>query len=389
MKVVINCNEFKKAVDRVLAVVPQKPSIEVLKAVKLEANSDKLIISGTDIVGFVKVYIDAQVIESGVSYILYEDIKKVYKLDGMVTLDSDSESNHRCTVSNHKKKSTVTTRDFAGCEYEYPTDTDRAAMEISERELVHALADIGTFIDPNCNNVAMESYFFDGMNDRIVGLNGHCLGIKRIAGVFKKDCKLVIPCTIYPHLKKIANVKSDKVVKVSYNTKYVQFSGEDFDYWSRLSDCEYYKVDSLLNINDDFEFKLEPEEIVKLSKEYKSVLSATDNNPMFVVYDDNNKSINTGVITPDYMTSDLVDGFKNVHGLDKTVVFGFNPRYIYDAMQLFSDEVNVKGMFRTSGVTGAQTSPLIFFDNVYTALVLPVNVAKEKIEQFKSYINVA
>lgn len=386
MRVVVNCGDFRKAVDRVLAVVPKKPSFNQLKAVKLEATNNGLTISGTDLVGYVKVYIDAQIEESGVSFIMLEDIKKIYKLDGMVTLDADSEKKGSCTISNHKKKSTVSTHDYVNDDIKFPADVNEVVMEISERELVQALTDMSVFLG-NDSNRALSSFCFDGKNNRIIALDGHYLGMKKLNSVFKKVCEIVVPGEAFPHIKKVASAKSDDTVVAYINNKYIKFKGKDFEYSIKLPDCTYFNVDSLFkSINDEYEFTVNANELGNLAKEYKTALSS-DTTPMYMLVD--NDGLHTGLFMSDYSTADTVSGYHIENTLKRSLFYGFNPRYIFNSMQLFNGDVLAKGSYKSSLATGTQNSCIIFQDDTYTVLILPVHTSEENMNRFKTYINAA
>ena len=386
MRVEFNCGDFKKAVDRVLAVVPKKPSFEQLKTVKLEAKDDKVVVSGTDLEGYVKVYIDAKVIESGASFIMYDDIKKIYKLDGLVTLDADSEKQKCCTISNHKKKSTVPTHDYTNSDIEFPADVNEFIMEITEHELVCVLSELSVFLGSPTNR-AMASYSFDGKYNRIVALDGHYLCIKNMKNTFKSERKVVVPGEVFPHIKKVANAKSNNIVTAYINNKYIKFCGVDFEYTYRLADCEYFNVDSLFkNMNDEFEFTVDSDEFKILAKDYKSTVTDENKNPMLMLIE--NDGLHTGLFMSDYSTADVVSGFQINNTLKKSLFYGFNPRYIFNSMQLFDGNVNVKGSYKSSVVTGTQNSPLVFHDDTYTVLILPVRTDEEIMNNFKSYISV-
>lgn len=385
MKAIIMCEEFKKVADRAMVVVPKKSSVPLLETLRVEAKGNMVIISGSDLDSFVKIKMFARVIESGVAYIHKEDIKKIYKLAGEVVLESDGKS---CTISNSKKKSSVLTYKCED-EIKFPEIPAEKAMNITEENLTSSLSALECFLSESDSNKMMTGYFFDGAKERIVALDGHRIGIKKMEDTFiKKDLNAVVPGFTCQHMKKIVDVKRNKNVSVYADKKYIVFQGDDFIYWSRLLDGEYFKVDKMLDFYADYEFTLEPEEMKKLAKEYASVAKGLDKVPMHMVYEADNNTIHTGIIAANYMTADVVEGFdaREATGLDKDLVYCLDPKYIMESMQLFKDTVKVKGMYRRNSAGFAQISPLLFSNDEFISLVLPVNASVEYVERFRNYI---
>jgi DNA polymerase-3 subunit beta len=259
-------------------------------------------------------------------------------------------------------------------------------MEISENTLMSALTDLACFLDCGLCNKLMTGYFFDGTKERVVALDGHRIGIKNIKETFlDKNFKFVIPGEVCSHLKKIINSKHDGIISVFTDNKYVMLVGKDFVYWSRLIEGEYYKVDQMIDMSYDFEFEIDAAELGSYAKEYKKAASSEDKTPMFFTYEKDKNVFQTGIVTHSYMTTDTISGYENkASGLTKDFLYGFNPLYVMDAMSLFKDEVTCKGMY--SMRAGHQISPIVFCDDTYTALVLPVNVSEENVIAFKDYI---
>lgn len=384
MKVNFQCEDFKKAVDRALAVVPKRSSLAVLYSIKIATKDNCVIISATNTEAFIEISLEATVIESGVSFIQDDDIKKIYGLSGEVEL---SVSDEKVTIKNAKKKSSVANRDYAECEISFPEKSTEQVMSISGRELIDTLSKLSCFLDLDNTNRLMTGYYFDGQKKRIVALEGHYFAFRNMDGVFCKDAKsLVIPGFTYTHLKKIVGIKYNGDIKIYAGKKYVMFVGEDFTYWSRLIDGQYFDIDSLMKNNYDYKFSLDAKEFGGLAKEYKKAIGA-NRIPMYMLYDNSNSSIHTGVVSQGYMTADVVEGYdsRRSFGLSEDFLYGFNPEYIINTMALFDGEITCKGTNGTNTL-GCKISPLIFESDAYTAFVLPVNLKTEEVQVFKSYI---
>lgn len=383
MKVEFYGEEFKKVVDRALVVVPKKTYVDILHCVRLEAKKDCITITSTDLEGYANIKVDAKVYEPGIVYIDSEDIKKIYNLKGNVILESISETNTiKLLIHNSKKKSAVLARLYTDKDLSFPENPDHQIIETTEKDLLSALSDLAPYISNNESNKTMTGYYFDSNKNRIIALDGCRVGIKNMSKFFIDECSAIVPVGAYLHLKKIANNKSDKKIKVYKNYKYIKFEGDDFTYTSRLIDGEYFKIDAILNANYDCEFSLAPKEIGELAKEYKKTLKGNERLPMFLTYNFKNKVMYTGISTASYITFDLVDSLKINSGLNKELTYAFNPTNIIDAMNLFNENVMCKCLH----CEGIQKTPIVFYNDTYTVLVLPVNADRKNVERFKEFV---
>lgn len=383
MKVVFFGEEFKKAVDRVLVATSKKSYLSILYCVRVEAKDNQLTVSATDSEGFATVSIDADVLEPGVNYIMDDDIKKIYNLTGNVTLESTFETNaNKVTVCNGKKKSSVVITLYTDEDYLFPENPDKEVAVTTEKNLLSAMSDVAPYLSGNDTNKTMTGYSFESKKNRIVALDGHRIGIKNLPGFFTSDCSVVVPGKVYMHLKKIASAKSDSEVRVYANKKYIKFVGSDFVYFSRLIDAIYFKVDDMLNASYDCEFSINAKEMGNLAKEYKKSLKSNDKLPMLLTYNHDNNTMYSGIATSSYITSDVVEDLKVYSGMNRDLTYAFNPVFIADAMQLFNDDVMCKCIH--GGVI--QKSPIVFYDDTYTVLILPVNTDLNMVDRFKRFV---
>ena len=66
----------------------------------------------------------------------------------------------------------------------------------------------------------------------------------------------------------------------------------------------------------------------------------------------------------------------------------FNPLYIYEAMQLYDDEVKCHGVIKTSQ-SGGMITPIVFDNDEYLSLILPVTVKNGIADRFVEYLKAA
>jgi DNA polymerase III sliding clamp (beta) subunit (PCNA family) len=261
-------------------------------------------------------------------------------------------------------------------------------MDIEGQRLVQTLGSLSCFISDNFNNIMMTGYSFDGKAKRIVALDSHRIGLRRMENDFMTDKKIVVPGVVYSQLKKISTAKSGNI-QVLANDKHVEFIGEDFKLYSRLIAGEYFNIDTMLDTFYDYQLVIDPKELYKLCKEYYGVAKSAKA-PMYFTYNKEHNLVRTGISTSDYITVDeleTVDKNKST-GLNKDFIYGFNPLYIYEAMQLFDGEVKCCGVLKTGSFRNV-ICPIVFDDDEYLAFVLPVNIASELTDKFIEYLNAA
>ena len=104
MKFEIGGDVFKKAVDRVMAMIPNKAAIYDLECVRFVAENNKVQIIGFDTECYCNVTVPALVMEDGEAVVHKDDLKKVYTIKNNLLVVSEQEM---FTVSNGKKKSTT------------------------------------------------------------------------------------------------------------------------------------------------------------------------------------------------------------------------------------------------------------------------------------------
>lgn len=388
MKFEIDCRDLKKAADKVMTVVPKKTALYVMEHMKIATSYNSIIISATNSEQFVNIRVPATIIEPGETFVSKDNIKKVYNLTEYVTISVD---NGKFNIKGSKKKSAVPAMAYKKDDLlTFPMmDSKEKFMDIKSQKLVQTLGSLSCFLfKDNESNKVMAGYSFDGDGKRIVAIDGHRIGLRRMDNCFVTDKKVVVPGAVYPQLKKIATDKESNT-EVFMTDKYIQFIGTDFELFSRLIEGEYFNVDQMLNECTDYELYVNPSDLGKLAKEYNAIVKSTKS-PMYFTYNKELNLIRTGVSISDYITVDEVEivNEKQAIGLSKDFMYGFDPLFIQEAMQLYDDEVKCSGAIKTRG-NNVIITPIKFDNGDYLSLVLPVNITGDTADKFLEYLNAA
>lgn len=376
MKVKFNGEDFKKAIERAGAVIPKKSPVPILECVRIEANScgGKFTLFATNMEAFVSVDVPAEIMEDGIVYAVHSDLKKIAAIPGTVALEV---ADGKIIAANEKKKSSIPHTQYTDGEYIFPGKVESILMESTENEIITTLAELSSFVlDDGGKNAITSTFHLDGVNNRMYALDGHKVAVKKT--MFAAEKEVAIPCGSYAHLKKITR-KSDDTVKVYSDGKYVMFSGEDFEYTTRVVEkaTGQYSIDRLFNcFQPDAEFTFSAEEMGKLAKEYGKI---TKESPMYISFGVD--TINTGVMLPDFTTSDKLDATcKNADG----VLYAVNPSFVRDAMDLFGGKITAS-FERGKGFI--QKKQILIEDDTYKVIILPIACSEEKAEAFVKFAN--
>lgn len=389
MKFSIDCPEFKKAVEKAVVLMPKASSLYILECLQLTTGDNAIIISTTNTEQYLKLEVPATIIEPGECFVDKNDIKKVYGLSGMVTVEV---ADGKFTVHNSKKKSAVAVKGYdENDKITYPAMEDEELfIEMQEKDFVSTLAALSISLSDNEANKMMCGYNLDGKASRITTLDGFRFTFRRMQNCFKTESNVTIPSAVYNQLKKIIAGRRNDDIQVYIDKKYILFSGNGYQLWSRLFKGEYFQIDKIVPSFFDFSFNISPKEMAKIGKEYTAAVKECQKMPMYLVYSNDDSLLRTGLLMSDYATVDVIEGFdsRKAEGLNKDFIYGFNPLYIKDAMTLYDDMVECKGTYSLKG--GNRMIAPIFFDNgEYFSCVLPVNVDQDSVDKFNQFANAA
>lgn len=378
MKFEIGGDVFKKAVDRVMAMIPNKAAIYDLECVRLVAEHNKVEIIGFDTECYCSVTVPALVMEDGEAVVHKDDLKKVYTIKNNLLVVSEQEM---FTVSNGKKKSTTkaNTHYDAGdyFDMDFCKDSDNKVLEMPDSKLLEVLTRVNAYTahsdDPN---ILTRAIHFDSEDRKVVGIDSHRIGLfedineSYFAG---NDITANVPNVIVAHMKKLL-MKNGSYVEMYANKKLSAFIGEDFTYCIRNYTGEYFDYKQFANGFEFRKFYVNRKELAEVSKEY-SKLVKSEKKPMYMGY--NNRAFMTAIFVSGYSTSDVIET-EDAEEIGDGFVIGVSPEFINDAM------IGLDSEMVTMGFTNRK-SPIIVSDGEYTGYVLPVNISGMEIDNYIGY----
>ena len=378
MKFEIGGDVFKKAVDRVMAMIPNKAAIYNLECVRLVAEHNKVEIIGFDTECYCNVTVPALVMEDGEAVVHKDDLKKVYTIKNDLLVVSEQEM---FTVSNGKKKSTTKANiHYDAGDYfdmDFCKDKGNMVLKMPDSKLLEVLTRTNAYTKHGLNeDRLMKAIHFDGRDQKVVGVDGHRFVIYNninYAYFDHNDIRVNVPNVIVAHMKKLLS-KNGSYVEMYANKKYSAFIGEDFTYCIRNYEGKYFDYNKFCYGVKFRVFYINRKELAEVSKEY-SKLAKSEKKAMFIGY--NNRAFTTAIFVNGYATSDVIET-EDAEEIDDGFVIGVNPEFINDAMNGLDSEMIAMGF-------ADRKSPIIVNDGEYTGYVLPMHISGMEIDNYIGY----
>lgn len=312
--------------------------------------------------------------QPGVFGIDVDDIKIISKMSGEITLEDVTTEDMEVGKINIKcGKKIVTIPRYQNIDIFLPSmdESEKKIMSVKENWLLETLVNLNTYTSSNDNMKMMQVFNFNTKSKRIDALDGHRIGMRTLENqtIYETTenpfdtVKIHNKCV--PVFKKLMDKKSEKEIKIYQDEKYIRLEGNDFTYIIRRIDGEYFKVDQMLNISEDYRFVPDREQILEAMK-YDAELrktSGADKKP--VVLHSENGNLYSYIAAGKYEAFDEFETSEN--NMKDNFYIGFDPQFLTDAFNIVDSDKPL--CFGTGN-----KAPLLINGNEYKILVLPVNL---------------
>lgn len=381
MKFTMNAKELKELMERGMAAINKKAVLSLLTRLYFQVDKNGTIkLWGTDMEHWAEVRSDSAYQTSpGIVGIDIEDIKIISKMAGEITLeDVTTESMEVGKINIKCGKKMVTIPRYANTDIFLPTmdETEKKIISVKENWLLETITNLVLFTDDNFYNKMMSVFNFNTKAKRIEALEGHKIGMRTLENqtIYERTenpfetVKLHNMCV--PVFKKLMDKKSEKEVIIYQDNKYIRIEGNDFTYVIRRIDGEYYNVDKILSIPEDYRFIPDKEEILE-AMTYDADLIKTskvdgkDKKPV-VLHSENGK-LYSYIHVSKYEAFDEIETEQN--NMNENFYVGFDPKYLTEIFNVVDSEKPVC-------IGGNAKSPMIITGNEYSFLVLPVIITE-------------
>ena len=371
MKFTMNAKELKAMMEKGLAAIDKKVTLDSLKKLYMQVEEDGTVkMWGTDMEHFAEIRTNNAFDTSpGILGIDIDDIKIISKMNGDVTLeDISTEKQQRINVKCGKK--IVTIPRYANTDIFLPAmdDTETHILSVAENWLLETIVNLSLFTAGTDVNKMMDVFNFNTKQKRIEALDGFRIGMRSLENqniIVETEnpfdtVKLHVKCL--PVFKKIMDKKSDSEVKVYQDQKFIRVEGKDFTYIIKRVDRQYFNIEQMLTNSRDFVFNVDREEMLNVMK-YNADMVKAEKKPT-ILHSENGK-LYSFLRTSRYETFDEIEA-KNLT-MNDDLFIGFNSHYLVDVLSIVDSD---KPVFRGS----KRNAPMFIDGNEYSFLILPANV---------------
>ena len=388
MKFTMNAKELKTMMEKGMAAIDKKASLSSLTRLYFEVDGNGIVkVLGTNIEHYAEVRTDSAYQTSpGVLGISIDDIKVISKMSGEISIeDVSTEKEMKINIRCGKKNVTIPRYENTDIFLPSMDETEEKIFTVKENWLLDTVVNLNTYTSDAISNKMFQVFNFNAKSKRVEALEGHRIGMRTLENqiihtVAENPFDMVKLYNIcVPVFKKIMDKKSENEVIISQDKKYIKVEGNDFTYIVRRIDGEYFKVDQMLNIAEDFRFTPDRESILEAMK-YDADLAKADNaDRKPVVLHSENGNLYSYISTVKYEAFDELET-KEIQMKDSLYI-AFNPQFLADAFSIVdSDNPVCIG-------TNAK-SPMLITGNEYSFLVLPINITSDDYSvKFAEHIN--
>lgn len=181
--------------------------------------------------------------------------------------------------------------------------------------------------------------------------------------VINKYDNIMLHNMCVPVFKKLLNNKSDDIVKMSQDKKYVKVEGKNFTYIIKKCDGKYFNIDNMINANFDKSFTVNCKNFFEVCNHAYNLIKLQGKDcrvSMIIHMEDGKIYAYTHTVRYELFTS--IDAESII--MDDMII-GFNPRYLTEALGIIDvEKANVKLV--------SSKAPIIIEGNEYLFLILPV-----------------
>lgn len=388
MKFTMNAKELKTMMEKGVAAINKKATLPLLTRLYFEVDENGIVkILGTDMEHYAEVRTDSAYQTSpGVLGISIDDIKIISKMNGEISIeDVSTENEMKINIRCGKKNVTIPRYENTDIFLPSMDDTEEKILTAKENWLLDTVVNLNTYTSDAISNKMLQVFNFNTKSKRVEALDGYRIGMRTlenqtIHAIAKNPFNTVkLHNKCIPVFKKIMDKKSEKEVVISQDKKYIKVEGNDFTYIVRRIDGEYFKVDQMLNIAEDFRFTPDRESILEAMK-YDADLAKADNaSKKTIVLHSENGNLYSYINTINYEAFDELET-KEVKMKDGLYI-AFNPQFLADAFSIVDSDNPVC-------IGNNAKSPMLITGNEYSFLVLPVNITSDDYSvKFAEHIN--
>lgn len=366
MKIYCNTEELIAAVNIVSKAVSSKSSIPYLEGVLLEAECDRLYLTGNDLEICIKTSIPCNISEEGKIVLnckMLSDILRKLPKDVCEIKTEDAAVVISCQYSDYR---------IVGLNAnEYPQIPDieiTSSIKISSPLLKDMISRTSFAISQKLDRKVLTGSLFemDGESLTIVAVDGYRMALRKEK--LEEGCKqgkFIIPGKAENEVVKIISDNEEDIIEVGFCDKYAVFENDTFTMITRLIEGEFFAYRQVIPSEFKINTTVDTNKFSKTVSRVEPIIDDVSKNPVRLMLSEDALKIMCRTTLGSVNDKFDVD----YKGADFEI--GFNYRYLYDAVSRCGNETTVLRM-------NSPLNPLIISgenDDTYLFMVLPVQLS--------------
>lgn len=371
MKAILNDADTFKAVVAKVAPVVKNSASSIFGRFKFEAKDGEFTATATNGIDFLILTLPGRVIEDGVCFIEYDDLKKMTPKGFDIVIEADdryiniSSSGKSYKIANNH----LSFPDIPEIEY------DPMQYGYISTDILANLKPLSVMADAKATRTLMSAIRFDLSRQRLIALDGHRIGVWNLPPCGSRMVSFTTNLNTVDILKAAIDKYMNGNVSIFCDGKYVKFfyhDDTDFTYITKCVEGEYYNIDTILDTakrDYDYKFSVSSKELAEIAKEYKRGFKKDEPIPMLIFGSDD--AIMTAFDFGSFMTADKLETAKwEYHSTGSNFYKGVNPCFIADACAFLEEDIEFRS--KDSGKMA-----MYLRSGEKEVLILPVNIISD------------
>lgn len=371
MKFEINEKTMKNILEKAVAAIDKKSSLDTLKRLYFDVNENTLEIMvqnyNTKTIQLALYENIFNIDRENEKFAIHvDDISIITKMNDTITMYIED---GKLYVKSGKKKVNIPLYEYTETEIEpLQIGKEENLLNIPCNEFLESCLNLSVFTEKTSLNKLLNIISIDGKNSRMIALDGKRMTIKHLREkyIIENNIKEDIMLHTYsiPILKKIINKKDNNNLLISFDGKYIVLRNNDFEFIIKNVEGQYFKVDQMLVGNREGQsFSCDRKELLNIMKYDCDITKKEDKIP--VVFYQSNRKMNVYCKSSRYECIDTLETKESY--IQNDFMIGFNPQYYIDALEIVNEN-DITIEFNNP------KSPAFINTEEYIFLILPINI---------------
>lgn len=337
MKLKIQSQNLRDAINKVLSVVDRKNSRPILTNCLFTAENDKLVIIATDLEVSAKIFLNANFETTGSFCINTKSISEILKElpDDVIELKVDNKNVLKLNCNNINYSLLITSPE------EYPTlafENKNKSFKLKAQQILNIINKTSHAISTDETRLYLNGIYLQAIDNKLraVAIDGHRLALldtnEFIGDVNNLSDGVIIPRKGINELKKVADSYIDNEITISLDDSFMYVNAEDKYLLSiRLISRDYPKYQTVIPSKTAFTLNIDRKNLLNAVKRIR-ILSNEKTNGIKVSIDKTKITLSAN-----HPSLGNANEIINVNYDGEPMDIGFNAKYLIESLSVFDD----------------------------------------------------